>query len=87
MEEGVEEREVLIRDKGGSLLAFSRPSATPFGNTGTNGTFSVGELDCAEDPKKALPSSESASKRSGGRRSFSISDLRLRRKFFGQVTE
>ena len=74
----IEDKEVLIRDKGGSLPPSSEPSTAPFGNTST----SVGELDCIEDPKIALPSSESASKRSGGRRSFSISDLRLRGKFW-----
>jgi hypothetical protein len=73
----MEEREVLMRDKGS--LAATGPSVMPFGNGGA--ALSVGDLGCEKDPNIALPSSESASTRSGGRRSFSISDLRLRENF------
>lgn len=69
--------EVLMRDGGRPLvtIALSTLSATPFGDTGAAWTvLSAGGLGCA---KMALPSSESASNKSGGRRSFSISDLRL----------
>lgn len=57
-------------------IAFSSPAATPLGLTGGGGDsgFSAGVEGC---DMIALPSSESASKSSGGSRSFSISDLRL----------
>ena len=76
--------DVLIRDSGipRAAISFSRPSGTPlagiaFGGpemSGSPGVVGI-ELD-----RMALPSTESASKSSGGRRSFSISDFRL---FFG----
>ena len=52
-------------------------SVTPFGNPNAGWGLSAGGGQACEDSKMALPSSELASKRSGGRRSFSISDLRL----------
>ena len=65
-----------MRDKVWPLITFSKPSATPFGETMGGGMpDSEGVVGCED--KIALPSSESASKSSGGRRSFSISDLRL----------
>jgi len=58
------------------VMTFSRPALTPFALTpGCSSDFSWGVDGC--DDIIALPSSESASKSSGGRRSFSISDLRL----------
>jgi len=70
--------EVLMRDKGWPLkdVIFSKPSATPFGEIGGGGTADSEGVVGWED-RIALPSSESASKSSGGKRSFSISDLRL----------
>jgi hypothetical protein len=60
------------------LIACCRPSLTPLGDTGGGeSTFSRGVDGCEPDCNIALPSSESASNNSGGRRSFSISDLRL----------
>jgi hypothetical protein len=58
-----------------SASAFSSDSATPLGETGAGWENSEGVVGWEE--RMAFPSSESASKRSGGRRSFSISDLRL----------
>ncbi len=59
----------------GLLVVITRSSAslTPFAGTGEEGVAS-GVLGC---DIIALPSSDSASYKSGGRRSFSISDLRL----------
>ena len=57
-------------------ITFSKPSATPFGEIGGGGTPDSDGVVGWED-RIAFPSSESASKSSGGRRSFSISDLRL----------
>ena len=67
-----------MRDKGWLFeeITFSKPSATPFGEIGGGRTTDSGGVLGWED-RIALPSSESASKSSGGRRSFSISDLRL----------
>ena len=75
--DGDEGEDVLIRDRGvpRAAINFSKPSDTPFnGPAVSSGSAGVvgRELD-----RMALPSSESASKSSGGRRSFSISDLRL----------
>lgn len=56
--------------------ARSRLAATPLGETG--GGASCASEGVAGCDRMALPSSESASKSFGGRRSFSISDLRLR---------
>lgn len=85
MGEGCEREDVAVLMREGMALAamaFSRLSATPFGAGGGCSTEpSAGVLGSEEDPKIALPSSESASKRSGGRRSFSMSDLRLQGKF------
>ena len=80
LEEREDIPEVFMRDRGALDVSFSRLSATPFGVTG--GAWmapSLGVLGSEEDPdtNMALASSESASKRSGGRRSFSISDFRL----------
>jgi hypothetical protein len=71
IEEMAEIPEVLM-DVG---LAVTGLSVTPFGDPSAGWGLSAG---ACEDSKMALPSSESASKRSGGRRSFSISDLRLK---------
>lgn len=57
-------------------IAFSRPAVTPLGVTGGGGDSSCSE-GVAGCERMAFPSSESASKSSGGSRSFSISDLRL----------
>lgn len=85
MGEGCEREDVAVLMREGMALAamaLSRLSATPFGAGGAGSpTPSAGVLGSEEDPKIALPSSESASKRSGGRRSFSMSDLRLRGRF------
>lgn len=80
LEEREDIPEVFMRDRGALDVSFSRVSATPFGVTGGAWMpLSLGVPGSEEDPdtNMALPSSESASKRSGGRRSFSISDLRL----------
>jgi hypothetical protein len=88
MGEGCEREDVDVLMREGialAAIAFSRLSATPFGAGGAGSPApSAGVLGSEEDPKIALPSSESASKRSGGRRSFSISDLRLRENFMSQ---
>lgn len=56
-------------------MAFSRAAATPLAGGGPpTSTDSRGVAGC---DMYALPSAESASTRSGGRRSFSISDFRL----------
>ena len=85
IEEGCEMEDIPVLMREGMVLAaiaLSRLSATPFGAGGAGWAApSAGVLGSEEDPKIALPSSESASKRSGGRRSFSMSDLRLRGKF------
>ena len=58
------------------VAIFSNASATPLAGTGAVGVASgVAGWDMS-----ALPSSELASYSSGGRRSFSISDLRLERR-------
>ena len=55
-------------------MACSSAAVTPLGETG--GTVSsAGVVGCEE--MRPLPSSDSGSYNSGGRRSFSISDLRL----------
>ena len=60
-----------------SEIACLRASAET-GCDGSCAPFSAGV--CGREPEMiALPSSESASYRSGGRRSFSISDFRLHR--------
>jgi hypothetical protein len=55
---------------------FSNPAATPFDVTGSGATSAVsaGVVGCE---MMALPSSEAGSNKSGGKRSFSISALRL----------
>ena len=60
-----------------AVITFSSLAVTPLGvmGGGTVSGFSDGVV--GSDDMMALPSSESASKRSGGSRSFSISDLRL----------
>ena len=66
----------------GDVLIFpgvtflSNPAATPFDVTGSGATSAVsaGVVGCE---MMALPASDSASNKSGGKRSFSISDLRL----------
>ena len=79
---GPEIEEVLIRasPEGGpprSARSFSRPSLTPLGATGPGcGMLSEG-VTGNDDDSIARPSSDSASNSSGGKRSFSISDLRL----------
>ena len=55
-------------------IACSRACATPAAGGGVAGEPSG---DAGPEDRIALPSSDSASYRSGGRRSFSISDLRL----------
>jgi len=74
--------EVLILDRVGEILpdeiAFSRPSLTPLGVIGWSGDSGCSDgVEGSDDERMAFPSSESASKSSGGRRSFSMSDLRL----------
>ena len=74
--------EVLILDRVGETLlgeiAFSRPSLTPLGVISWCGDSGCSDgVDGSDDESMAFPSSESASKSSGGRRSFSMSDLRL----------
>ena len=61
---------------GSEAMTSSRALATPLAETGSAaaGSGVVGW----EDERIALPSSDDASKSSGGSRSFSISDLRLR---------
>lgn len=59
--------------------ASSNAAATPPGGTSSLGWVSSPGVWGSEDEIYALPSSESASTRSGGSRSFSISDLRLDR--------
>lgn len=78
---GPEIVEVVIRasPEGGprSARSFSKPSLTPLGATGPGcGMLSEG-VTGNEDDSIARPSSDSASNSSGGKRSFSISDLRL----------
>ena len=73
---------VLMRDNGVEgtdpvAMAFSRPAETPLALTGPVSLFSDGVAGPEPDDMSALPSSELASKSSGGKRSFSISDLRL----------
>jgi hypothetical protein len=58
-------------------MTFSSLAATPLGVTGGGSVSGFSEGVVGTDDMMALPSSESASKRSGGSRSFSISDLRL----------
>lgn len=55
-------------------MTLSSAAVTPL-TGGGDPDASAGEFGC--DERIALPSSDSASKSSGGRRSFSISDLRL----------
>jgi len=72
---------VLIWERGllRPLFCFSSPSAIPVAVIGVCcEAVSLGVLGTDED-KIALPSSESASNSSGGNRSFSISDFRLKR--------
>lgn len=80
--------EVLILDNGGvpDAIACSRPAVTPSAFRGADAA-SPGVVGC--EFMRALPSTESASKSSGGRRSFSISDLRLEQNVVseGRVTE
>ena len=68
--------EVLIRERGGvpEAIACSNPAETPSAFKGAEAA-SPGVVGW--EPMRALPSSESASKSSGGNLSFSISDLRL----------
>lgn len=75
---------VLIRDMGDAgnctdpavAIACSNPAETPFVLSGAASVkYSPGVVGW--ELMSAFPSSESASKSSGGRRSFSISDLRL----------
>lgn len=68
--------EVLIRERGGvpEAIACSNPAETP---SAFKGAEAVSPGVVGWEPIKALPSSESASKSSGGSLSFSISDLRL----------
>lgn len=58
----------------GLVMTFSSAATTPFAGTGGLAVAS-GVAGC--EPRMALPSSDSASYRSGGKRSFSMSDLRL----------
>jgi hypothetical protein len=58
-------------------ITFSSLAETPLGVTGGGAASGVSDGVVGSDDIMALPSSESASKRSGGSRSFSISDLRL----------
>lgn len=75
--------EVLIRDKGVTRVAMilSSPSETPLAGTPLVNALASGSDGVVgnELEIKAFPSSESASKSSGGRRSFSISDFRLKK--------
>ena len=58
--------------------ASSSAAATPLGGTSSVNWESSPGVWGSEDEIYALPSAESASTRSGGSRSFSISDLRLK---------
>lgn len=66
----------LLTDEGVEplIIASSSAAATPFAGGGEAGVPSGVD---GPDDRIALPSVESASYRSGGRRSFSMSDLRL----------
>ncbi len=58
--------------------ASSKAVSTPFGEYPRFACGSSAGVPGSDDEIYALPSSESASTRSGGSRSFSMSDLRLR---------
>lgn len=73
---GVEGALVLMLVMVPADIAFSSLALTPLGVTG-GGAVSGLSVGVVGRDMMALPSSESASKRSGGSRSFSISDLRL----------
>ena len=70
--------DVLIGAGSVGVLAMtcSRAAATPFGDTGGGSESSAGVVGWEE--MRPFPSSDSGSYRSGGKRSFSMSDFRLR---------
>jgi hypothetical protein len=67
----------LIGLEGELENASSRAASTPFGESSRFALGSSAGVSGSDDEIYALPSSESASTRSGGNRSFSMSDLRL----------